>query len=308
MEQKIYPIHFAPLQGYTDAAYRNAHELVFGNIDTYYTPFVRLEKGDRFRVRELRDVEQENNKVSHLVPQLIGGTPDEFRKIATMFIDKGHTEADINLGCPFPMLARRHKGAGILPYPDEVKSLLAVTQEFPQLKFSVKLRLGWESAEECLALLPMLNDIPLRHITLHARLGKQQYTGETDLEAFDAFYQSCRHPLLFNGDLLTSQNIRDITTRFPNLIGVMIGRGLLMNPALATEYSIGKPFTSEEMLAKLRSFHSMLLDHYREHLQGDAQLLCKMKTLWEYLLPDIDKKIKKRIHKATKIEIYEGAA
>ncbi|MEG1546277.1 MAG: tRNA-dihydrouridine synthase, partial [Bacteroides sp.] len=103
MEQKIYPIHFAPLQGYTDAAYRNAHELVFGNIDTYYTPFVRLEKGDRFRVRELRDVEQENNKVSHLVPQLIGGTPDEFRKIATMFIDKGHTEADINLGCPFPM-------------------------------------------------------------------------------------------------------------------------------------------------------------------------------------------------------------
>ena len=31
------PIHFAPLQGYTEAFYRNAHAAVFGGIDTYYT-------------------------------------------------------------------------------------------------------------------------------------------------------------------------------------------------------------------------------------------------------------------------------
>ena len=43
--QKTLPIHFAPLQGYTDVIYRNAHAACFGGIDAYYTPFVRLEKG-----------------------------------------------------------------------------------------------------------------------------------------------------------------------------------------------------------------------------------------------------------------------
>lgn len=38
------PIHFAPLQGYTEVFYRNAHATCFGGVDTYYTPFVRLEK------------------------------------------------------------------------------------------------------------------------------------------------------------------------------------------------------------------------------------------------------------------------
>ena len=70
-DEKKIPIHFAPLQGFTDAPYRNAHETVFGGVDTYYTPFVRLEKGESFRNRELRDIEKENNTVHHLVPQFL---------------------------------------------------------------------------------------------------------------------------------------------------------------------------------------------------------------------------------------------
>ena len=68
--QKTLPIHFAPLQGYTDVIYRNAHAACFGGIDTYYTPFVRLEKGS-FRHRDIRGIEPGNNQVSHLIPQLL---------------------------------------------------------------------------------------------------------------------------------------------------------------------------------------------------------------------------------------------
>ena len=39
-------IYAAPLQGFTEAAWRNAHEGVFGGVDAYYSPFVRLEKGE----------------------------------------------------------------------------------------------------------------------------------------------------------------------------------------------------------------------------------------------------------------------
>ena len=68
--QDILPIHFAPLQGYTEAFYRNAHAACFGGIDSYYTPFVRLEKGG-FRNKDVREIAPESNQVPHLVPQLI---------------------------------------------------------------------------------------------------------------------------------------------------------------------------------------------------------------------------------------------
>ena len=106
---KTLPIHFAPLQGYTEVFYRNAHAACFGGIDTYYTPFVRLEKGG-FRHRDVRGIEPGNNQVAHLIPQLIAPSFEKAEKILSLFIEKGYKEVDINMGCPFPMLAKRHNG------------------------------------------------------------------------------------------------------------------------------------------------------------------------------------------------------
>jgi hypothetical protein len=39
-------------------------------------------------------------------------------------------------------------------------------------------------------------------------------------------------------------------------------------------------------------------------LQGDAQLLSKVKPYWDYLLPDMEKKLRKAILKATRPEKY----
>ncbi|MEG1616532.1 MAG: tRNA-dihydrouridine synthase family protein [Bacteroidales bacterium] len=305
--EKKLKIHFAPLQGHTDHFYRNAHQEIFGGIDTYYTPFVRLEKGNKYRTRELRDILPENNRVHELVPQMIASTPEELKEIASLFIKNGYKRADLNMGCPFPMIARRHKGSGLLPHVEEVKALMDAIREIPELQFSVKMRLGWESAQECLDLLPILNDAPLVHIGLHARLGKQQYKGEVDMEGFEAFYKACKHPLFYNGDLLSIEDIEQIQNRFPNLEGVMIGRGLLSNPALALEYSQDKTLEPLDKKKRMREFHNTLFEHYSEFLQGDKQILEKMKPFWEYLSNEMEKRTRKKIEKANKIAHYEAA-
>lgn len=308
MNSNLLPIHFAPLQGYTDAAYRRAHASIFGGIDTYYSPFVRVEHGE-IRRKDIRDINPENNPKVHLIPQLIASKPDKLEQIIALFIENNYQEADINLGCPFPMLAKRHNGAGMLPYPEEVKDLLtAAIEKYPQIRFSVKLRLGWESAEECLALLPLLNALPLTHVILHPRLGKQQYKGEVDLSGFEAFYNGCDKPLLYNGDLRTIEDIQAISERFPKLAGLVIGRGLLANPALAWEYRQGEKLSPDEMIKKVRLLHTEVYNSYKEQLQGgDMQLLTKMKSFWEYLLPDGDRKARKALHKSTKITNYQIA-
>jgi len=305
--QEVLPIHFAPLQGYTEVFYRNAHAACFGGIDTYYTPFVRLEKGG-FRHRDVRGIEPGNNQVPHLIPQLIAPTLEKAESILSLFIEKGYKEVDINMGCPFPILAKRHNGSGILPYPEEVEALLHLITKYPQISFSIKMRLGWENSEECLKLAPAINELPLRQVVMHPRLGKQQYKGEVDLKAFSVFQEICKHPLIYNGDINTVQDIHRIQEQFPGLAGIMIGRGLLANPALALEYRQGHALGVDEMREKLQSMHKCVYNQYEEQLEGgDSQLLNKMKTFWEYLQPNADRKLLKGIYKSTSLNKYNQA-
>ena len=301
---KKYEIHLAPLQGYTDQIYRNTYDRFFGDADVYYTPFIRLE-GEKFRNKDVRELD--GNTVPILVPQILPGTPDEFRRLTDLVAGHGYKRVDINLGCPFPMIAGKKRGAGMLPYPELVKDILSVINEYPDLSFSLKMRLGWESVSECVELLNILNDLRLCHIAVHARTGKQQYKGITNPDAFEFFYQSCKHPLFYNGDLNTVQDIQGVLIRFEQLRGVMLGRGLLSSPFLIKDFYQNEMLSPAVRLAQLKDFHKALFDSYAAHLQGDSQLLTKMKALWDYFLPETDRKLLKRIKKANKLKDYEMA-
>ena len=79
----------------------------------------------------------------------------------------------------------------------------------------------------------------------------------------------------------------------------MIGRKLLATPDL---------FEIEKSAEKIRHFHDLLLERYSEKLTGgEHQILSKMKTLWEYLLPDGDKKAHKLIKKSNNLTKYNEA-
>ncbi len=73
-------LYAAPLQGFTEAPWRNLHQEVFGGIDAYYTPFVRIERGE-FRNKDVREIASGNNTVSRLIPQLIASTPAELERL-----------------------------------------------------------------------------------------------------------------------------------------------------------------------------------------------------------------------------------
>lgn len=93
-------IFFAPLQGYTEAAYRKAHQEVCGGVDAYLSPFLRLEHG-QIRKRDMRDISVVNNPEG-LIPQVIASGADEFRVLTDAVIAQGYTHVNINMGCPFP--------------------------------------------------------------------------------------------------------------------------------------------------------------------------------------------------------------
>lgn len=303
------PIHFAPLQGYTEAPYRAIHQQVCGGIHTYYTPFIRLEHG-QIRKKDLREALPEFNPGVPVVPQVIASSADEFRTLCLKLTEVGHQRIDINMGCPFPLQTRLGRGSGIWQHPDRVEAILREAQalhQSEQITFSLKMRLGQSDPAESLALLPLLNDTPLLHITLHPRVGQQQYKGELLLDAFQTFYQESAAPLVYNGDLQTVAQMRDVEARYPRLAGLMLGRGLLSRPTLAQEYQ-AESFTDAEARQRVLQMHRLLFDHYRQHIEGgDAQLLQKLHSFWDYQEPLFGHKTVKKILKSGSLRNYQEA-
>ncbi len=299
-------IYSAPLQGFTEAVWRNIHNAVFGGIDGYFTPFLRYEHGE-IRNKDVRDVERKNNSVENLVPQIIAATPEEMHPLLDLIRNEGYSRVDINMGCSFPLQARKKHGSGLLPYPNMVAEIMKEVKRNDDIRFSVKMRLGWQDKSEWKALMTAINDAPLCHVAMHPRLGIEQYKQPVDIDAFTEFYNACKHPVIYNGDLLTLQDIKHIEEHFPALDGIMLGRGLLANPALGIEYKTGKELTSKERASLVRRMHDEMYDVMVKRLQGNTQFLSKLKPYWEYLLPDMLKREKKVILKATTIEKYMHA-
>lgn len=290
-------IAFAPLQGYTDWAYRRIHHEVAGGVDEYYTPFVRWEK-DGVRNKDLRDILPKNNEGVPTAVQVIARDREEFARLCDVVQEKGWRRIDLNMGCPFPMQVHAGRGCGLLVSPERVEGIADEMRRRPETLFSVKMRLGQESVDEGLRVLPLINGMPLAHVTLHPRMGRQQYKGTVDMEAFARFHSLCSHPMLYNGDITSRQEADDLLGRFPALKGVMVGRGLLARPWM---------FSEREPWEVVREMHRRMYRHACRTLQGESQILARRHAFWEYQTVLLDKKQHKAIMKSGTLRRYEEA-
>lgn len=299
-------IFFAPLQGYTDDVYRRVHYKLIGGVKNYYTPFVRVEVG-AVRSKDQRDIAPENNSGVPVVPQIIFNSRKEFEYLTDRVKSLGYKEIDLNMGCPFPLQARHGRGCGILAHPDIVSDIIEGIKEHNDTIFSVKMRLGRDNSSECDKIIELLNNVQLKHITLHPRTGIQQYKGTVDYDAFERIYTQSRNPIIYNGDIVTLEDIRRIENKYPNIKGIMLGRGLLGAPSLAVEYANDKQWSNSERIALMLKMHNALMTEYSRILKGDTQMLNKMRTFWEYSEALLGRKPYKKVMKSGNLKNYLAA-
>lgn len=298
-------IHFAPLQGYTDSVFRKLHAEIFGGVDKYYTPFIRVERGD-FRKKDLRELPDATECCT--IPQIIASTkPDDVEKMVAMLEEKGYKEVNINMGCPFPMIAKHGMGSGLLADKEAVKAMIEVLKAHPSIQFSLKTRLGYDDENQIFDMMDIINEFPFTEVTMHPRIAKDQYSGEINHTKFAEFAKVCKHPLIYNGDVVTTDDINKISALYPTLKGIMIGRGLLMNPALASEYKNGEMMPDKEKRDKSKQLIKKLFAHCEELMNGEEQSVAHVKAYFEYLLPEIEKRNRKKVLKANKAEKLRAA-
>jgi tRNA-dihydrouridine synthase B len=300
-------ICLAPLKGVTDAIFRTTYAEFFTGIDWAIAPFLTTVQGGRVKPRHLKQLLPENNRLMPVVPQIISKTAAKFVLLAQVLYDLGYPTVNWNLGCPYPMVAKKGRGSGMLPNPEAVLAFLDHALANMTGRLSIKMRLGRHRAEEIEALLPRLDGYPLESIAIHPRTAVQMYSGRPDLDAFEKCLDLTRHEVIYNGDIVRRADYEALQNRFSQIKTWMIGRGVMMDPFLPS--SIKRPQTGCGVwLQHFREFHDVLLGRYQSALSGPSHLLDRMKGLWRYFSEGFynGREIRKRIHKSTTIEYYSG--
>ncbi len=275
-------IYLAPIQGTTDRIYRNLFPLYFKGVDIAIAPFISSSKKMKPENNLLRELYPEKNTGIPTIPQIMSSIPDDFIKLANMLYDIGHSRVNWNIGCPFRMVVKKGRGAGMLCYPDRVESFL--DQAIPALKpqLSIKLRLGLTYPDEVLQLIPIFNRFTLEELIIHPRTGDQMYEGEVNLEMFEQCRSLSRHRIVYNGDIESVEQLETLAQRFGSIDRWMIGRGLLANPFLAEEIKLRTVKSYQEKVKIMRAFHDHLFAEYSKLLSGPAHITNKMKEIWTY--------------------------
>ncbi len=270
----------SPLQGITDDVFRSVHHEVFGGIDEYFGPYVRLENHKEPKKSQLKDASSELNEGLNYIPQILSSQAELILKEAERLKDLGHQQVNWNLGCPYPMVSKRNMGAGLLNQPSLVEEVLESIMPKMPLGFSIKCRLGLESDQDIIPLIDIFNEFNIDEVIIHARTAKQMYKGSAKPEKIIPLLAQSKHPIVYNGDLNSIEDIKQVQTLFGGKIEkLMLGRGLIMKPHLA---KIAKDNKIENLQKDLYSFHEKLIAQYLNKFQGH-QLVPKMRGVWEYL-------------------------
>ena len=306
--------YLAPLEGVTGYIVRNAFVHHFPYIDKYFTPFFPAAK--RMNKKIIRDLIPENNPGIKLVPQLMVNDAKDMEMIGKQLKDMGFESVNLNCGCPSGTVVAKKRGSGFLEYPMELDEFLYQVYDGLAkvgMELSVKTRVGKEKPEEFEGLLSIYNRYPLKNLIVHPRVQADYYKNHPHMEAFELAVRESRNPVLYNGDLFRRAEIEAFGQKYPGISAVMLGRGLLTNPALAetkasciAEEKAGS--VPRLTVERIRAFHADVLEGYRKAIPGDKNVLFKMKELWTYLGEAFEDSAKpmKKIRKAQRMEEYQA--
>lgn len=300
-------IYLAPFQGITTYTYREIYTKHFTGVDKLFTPFFTgIQKVNSLNKRAFEFNYPTQNNIE-VVPQMLSKDADELIRFANFCDYKGFKEINWNLGCPYPRVANKKRGSGMLPYPELVDEILSKVMKEIDIRFSIKCRLGYFSPEEIIDLMHVFNANNIYELTIHARIGKQLYSGDVMLDEFRKALSVSDIPIVYNGDIFSKSGFLKISDKLTKIDSWMIGRGLLVDPFLPSKIT-GRDIPDIKLQKEIAyKFITDLYLAYRKKTNDRLQAISVMKELWGTMSYSFNnpQKIFNRIKKTTSFDDYE---
>ena len=248
----------APMQGVTDLPFLRLIAC-YGGADVYFTEYFRVYATSRLNKHVLKSV-TENPTSRPVIPQMIGNDIPALVRTARELQAYPVVAVDLNLGCPAPVVYRKGAGGGLLREPKRVDAILGALRDAVKTRFTVKTRIGFDSAAVFPDLLPIFAKHSLDLLTVHARTVKEMYRSEVHYEFIARAVAAMACPVLANGNVYSAQKAAEVL-KITGARGLMIGRGAIRNPWLfrqIREHQRGEPIfvpRGTDVLAYVRALY-----------------------------------------------------
>ncbi len=274
-------LQMAPMQAMTDIHFMNTYHQFFGGFNEMMAPYLMATGNSPMKLQNLKKAFSKLNPEITLIPQLLSNDASGFLYYANNLFDLGYKKINWNLGCPNPYVMKKQRGAGLLPFPQKIDELLKAI--LPDLKpeLSVKLRLGLYHQDEILPIVNVLNKYTISEVVVHPRTAVQNYEGKADFEYFARIYPKFKNLVIYNGDIIHKEQVYNIESKFKDIKGFMIGRGVFINPFI-TQQIRGVKIAAGDKLSLYRDFYFKLHNYYKENTGTEPGFLGHMKNLWAY--------------------------
>lgn len=287
-------LYFAPMEGITDGAYRQVLQKAWPEWDYFCTDFLRIPRHGDYPAKKVLEhfghscfaAETLRHKTGY---QVLASDITEVGPTLQIIQEYGFRHLDLNLGCPSKKVNSHRGGAFLLSDRSALERLVTrIRKEFRGI-FTVKIRVGYLDDRDFEDNLRCLESCGVEAITIHGRTREELYKGRARWDYIQRAVDVCQIPIIGNGDVWTVDDIDEMFQQ-TGCHGIMIGRGALKTPWLATLYRKNIPhnegFLIEERRRQLEVYFELLEKEYRKIPLSDEQILKRFKSLSRYLFDD----------------------
>lgn len=277
----------APMQEVTDLAFWKLMTR-YGGADVYYTEYFRVFPGSTLQRGILSSIAG-NPTGRPVVAQMIGSDIPALVRTARELQQLPVAAVDLNLGCPAPVVCKKHAGGGLLREPERVDAILGALREALDIKFTVKTRLGFDSPAVFERLLPMFARHGIDLLAVHGRTVREMYWGEARYELIAQAARELPCPVLANGNIHSARKAAAALAQ-TGARGLMIGRGAVRNPWLFRQIRdrfAGRPVFVPRGRDVLAYVHALWENTARPGARERSQVM-RMKRFMNFLGQGVD--------------------
>ncbi len=217
----------APMQDVTTLPFMRA-VAKRGAPDWFFTEYFRVHETSRLEPHILSSV-TENDTGRPVFAQMIGESLTDLARTVRELSKHPVAGIDLNLGCPAPKVYRKNVGGGLLRDPAKVDEILAMLRAECPGRFTVKMRIGFETTDFFDTLLDSVNRHKVDLLSVHGRTVKEMYRAEVHYDFIAHAVQRANCPVLANGNVTSGAKARKVLAE-TGAAGVMVGRSAIRNP------------------------------------------------------------------------------
>ncbi|MBN1779208.1 MAG: tRNA-dihydrouridine synthase [Candidatus Buchananbacteria bacterium] len=215
----------APMDGYTDTAFRRICKKVNPNI-IVFTEFTSAD-GIFHNAKKVKEKLNFDPSEQPIIAQIFGKDEKTFLAATKVCEEMGFAGIDLNMGCPAKKVVKSEHGIALRKKPDQAFRLVETVAQNTKLPVSVKTRLGWNDAGDLIDFGKGVENAGADLIIIHGRTYTVPYNCEANFEPIYELKRNIKIPVIGNGGIAS---IQDGLDKLDNLDGFMIGRASFGNP------------------------------------------------------------------------------